>query len=152
MAGSASPGLRNGAKEVRTGLWRRRSALAVVLIGSAPIAIGCGSSRHSPTSTAAATGTATTSTVSAGTISGHDLKSLPKAAAATRAAPSPPAGATKVDRSFLETTFEDIQRFWHRQFGAARLRYRPARLVIFSARVNSGCGAQEDVGPFYCPR
>jgi hypothetical protein len=56
-----------------------------------------------------------------------------------------------VDRSFLEATFDDIQRFWQRQFNAAGLTYRPARLVIFSSIVRSGCGVQENVGPFYCP-
>jgi predicted metalloprotease len=151
MARSKPHRLHEGPKEACTRLWRLKSALATVLIGSALIAVGCGSSGHSGTSTLAATHTSTTSTVSAETIAGPYLKSLPKAPAATSAAPSPPAGETTVDRSFLETTFDDIQRLWHREFSAAGLTYRPARLVIFSSRVDSGCGVQEDVGPFYCP-
>jgi predicted metalloprotease len=80
-----------------------------------------------------------------------ELKSLPKAHAATGTAPSPPPGATTVDRSFLKTSFNDAQRFWDQQFREAGLRYSQARLVIFSSHVRSGCGLKEDVGPFYCP-
>lgn len=154
MAGSKSPGLPHGAKGARTRSWRRRGAKATVLLGSVLIAVGCGSSgqpAHSTTSTPAGTRSSTTSTVSPETIEGPDLKSLPKVSPATRPAPSPPAGATTVDRSFLETTFEDIQGLWHREFSAAGLTYRPARLVIFSSSVHSACGVQENVGPFYCP-
>jgi predicted metalloprotease len=76
---------------------------------------------------------------------------LAKGGCSTSAAPSPPAGDTKVDRSFLERTFNDVQRFWRHEFDAAGLTYTAARLVIFSSRVNSGCGVQENSGPFYCP-
>jgi predicted metalloprotease len=123
----------------------------MALIGSALIAVGCGSSGHSGTSTTATTHKSTTSTVSTGSLSGHELKSLPKAPAATQAAPSPPGDAVKVDRAFLRTTFGDIQRLWDREFSAAGVTYKPARLTIFSGKVDSGCGVQEDVGPFYCP-
>jgi predicted metalloprotease len=57
---------------------------------------------------------------------------LPKASAATRAARSPPAGATTVNRAFLETTFDDVQRFWDREFSSAGVTYAPARLRIFN--------------------
>lgn len=151
MTGSTSPGPSSCAKGARIRSWRRVSALAMVWTAGALIGAGCGSSGHSATSTTSATHTSTTSTVSQRSLSGHELKALPKAPAATHAAPSPPADATTVDRAFLKTTFEDIQRLWDREFSAAGVTYRPARLTIFSGKVDSGCGVQEDVGPFYCP-
>jgi uncharacterized protein len=128
--------------------------VATALLGSALIAAGCGSSGHTTTTSRAApsaTATSTTSTSSTGAIVGDELKALPKAPAATGTAPSPPPGATTVDRSFLESSFNDAQRFWDQEFRGAGLTYSPARLVLFSSHVHSGCGFQEDVGPFYCP-
>jgi predicted metalloprotease len=132
-------------------MWRHRNVLAIAVTASALIAVGCGSSHHALTSTSAATHTSTTSTVSEGSLSGQKLKSLPNAPAATSGAPSPPADATTVDRAFLQATFDDVQRFWDREFSAAGVTYRPARLTIFSGKVDSGCGVHEDVGPFYWP-
>lgn len=151
MTASTSPGLPTGAKRARTRMWRRAWALAIALIGSALVVVGCGSSHNSLTSTSPATHSSTTSKVSEGSLSGNDLKKLPKASAATRAAPSPSADSTTVDRAFLETTFDDVQHFWDREFSDAGLTYKPARLTIFSGKVDSGCGEQKDVGPFYCP-
>ena len=149
MAGIASPGRPDDLERARNRWWRRTSALAAALLGSALIAVGCGSSKPSGTPTTAHN--STTSTVSGGTISGHELRSLPKASAATRPAPAPPPGATTVDRAFLETTFADIQHFWQHEFSAAGLTYVPARLVLYTSTVDSGCGVQENAGPFYCP-
>lgn len=144
-----------GHSRPQPGRWLRRApALAAAVLGSALLAVGCGSSGHATTtstSAPSATTTSSTSTSSTGAIAGHELGSLPKASAATRPAPSPPAGATTVDRSFLETSFNDAQSFWAQEFRAAGLPYSPAHLVLWSSHVNSGCGPQQDVGPFYCP-
>jgi predicted metalloprotease len=123
------------------------------LLAGALIAAGCGSSTSSSSSSSApaTASSTTTSTVSADAISGAGLRSLQKVPAATGAAPSPAAGATTVDRSFLQAVFNDTQRLWQDEFTAAGLRYSPARLVIFSSSVHSACGFQENVGPFYCP-
>jgi predicted metalloprotease len=56
-----------------------------------------------------------------------------------------------VDRSFLQTMFNDAQRFWRQELEAAGERYFPAKLVIFSSNVTSACGLHENAGPFYCP-
>ncbi len=140
-----SPALPDLRERPRTRRWRRTSGLALALLGSALIAVGCGSS-------ATTTGTTThSSTVSGAMIAGHELGSLPKARAATIPALSPPTGSTTVSRAFLEATFAEIQYFWQREFHAAGLTYQPARLELFSSKVDSGCGVQENAGPFYCP-
>ncbi|HKN93879.1 MAG TPA: neutral zinc metallopeptidase [Thermoleophilaceae bacterium] len=54
-------------------------------------------------------------------------------------------------RTYLRAVFNDAQKLWRGEFKAAGQQYTPARLTIFSGAVNSsGCGAQQDVGPFYC--
>jgi len=120
--------------------WLGGSAVATALLASALVAAGCGSSTHTETGSASSTGG----------IGGQELKSLPRAPAPTGTAPSPAPGATTVDRSFLETSFNDAQRFWDQQFRAAGLSYSPARLVLWSSQVHSACGSRENVGPFYC--
>ena len=45
-----------------------------------------------------------------------------------------------------------IQKFWTDEFTQAGQQYRPARTVIYSDQVSTGCGvASSQVGPFYCP-
>src|SRR2546423_3481276 len=46
-----------------------------------------------------------------------------------------------------------IQKFWTDEFTQAGQQYRPARTVIYSDQVSTGCGvASSQVGPFYCPQ
>jgi predicted metalloprotease len=69
---------------------------------------------------------------------------------ATANLPSPT--TTKaVDRRYLMALFDDAQSVWRREFAASHLAYEPARLILFSIKVVSGCGHHEDSGPFYCP-
>lgn len=158
MAGTRSPELLTSPGGARTRPWRRASALAIVVLSSVTVAVGCGSSGGSSngaTATAThpstATHTSTAPATSGAAIVGRQLKSLPKASAPSGPAPSPPAGSSSVDRGFLRRTFRNVQRFWRREFNQADVPYKPARLRIFSTRVDSGCGEQENVGPFYCP-
>lgn len=78
------------------------------------------------------------------------MDQLPKSPAPTTPPPAPPTQAGG-DRAYLEKVFNDGQRFWHDEFSKIHLTYRPARLRLFTRAVHSGCGAQEDTGPFYCP-
>ncbi|KAB8196460.1 hypothetical protein FH608_006870 [Nonomuraea phyllanthi] len=50
-------------------------------------------------------------------------------------------------------TVNSIQSYWRQVFQErGRGAYRPAKTVLFSREVNTGCGAADaDVGPFYCP-
>jgi predicted metalloprotease len=129
--------------------------VTAVLLGVALTAGGCGSSAQSssrPKSSSVATTAASSSrTSSASGLNANELASLPSVREAARAGrlPSPVAGT--VDRSFLGAVFDDAQRLWADEFAAAGKRYSPAKLVIFSANVESACGVHENGGPFYCP-
>lgn len=55
-------------------------------------------------------------------------------------------------KAFVASVFDGAQDLWTQQFRAAGQSYRPARLVLFTAAVRSGCGtASASTGPFYCP-
>jgi predicted metalloprotease len=50
-------------------------------------------------------------------------------------------------------TVNSIQAYWRQEFEqSGRGTYTPAKTVLFSQAVNTGCGAADSaVGPFYCP-
>jgi hypothetical protein len=54
---------------------------------------------------------------------------------------------------FIKTVLADNEDVWTRVFPAAfGKRFVPTRLVMFTGRVQSGCGiADAGAGPFYCP-
>jgi predicted metalloprotease len=128
----------------------QRGQIVWLMVG-ALVAGGCGSSNKSGATSAPTSGTtsvASTATASTGTIT-SDLGRLPAAPSATGTLPSPPTSTT-VDQSYLRAVFNDAQLLWEREFRQARTAYGPAQLVLFTRAVHSGCGPQEDVGPFYC--
>jgi len=46
-----------------------------------------------------------------------------------------------------------VQTFWSDEFQQSGQSYKPARTVLFSGQVDTGCGlASTEVGPFYCPQ
>jgi uncharacterized protein len=46
-----------------------------------------------------------------------------------------------------------VQKYWTDEFGRTGQQYQPAKTVIFSGQVSTGCGvASTAVGPFYCPQ
>jgi predicted metalloprotease len=62
-----------------------------------------------------------------------------------------PSTTTQVQQ-FIATVFNDAQADWSRVFAQANAPYTPAKLVLFSAAVRTGCGTESsEVGPFYCP-
>jgi predicted metalloprotease len=45
-----------------------------------------------------------------------------------------------------------IQKFWTDEFAQSGKQYQPAKTVIYTDQVSTGCGvASSQVGPFYCP-
>jgi uncharacterized protein len=55
-------------------------------------------------------------------------------------------------REFAATILGFTEEVWTEQFQKAGSQYEPPKMVLFSERVQSGCGvAPSEVGPFYCP-
>lgn len=55
-------------------------------------------------------------------------------------------------RKFAATILRFTEVVWEEQFRREDKRYRPPHMVLFSDRVQTGCGdAPSAVGPFYCP-
>jgi predicted metalloprotease len=53
---------------------------------------------------------------------------------------------------FARVILGDTEAVWKKQFAERDLKYKPTTMVLFSDRVQSGCGpADSNVGPFYCP-
>ena len=63
---------------------------------------------------------------------------------------APSAQSELVD--FVSFVVGDLESFWEADFGQAGREFAPARLVLFRAGVDTGCGAaSSQTGPFYCP-
>jgi uncharacterized protein len=115
-------------------------ASATLLASLVLIAGGCGSSGDDPKPAR------TTPAVPA-----DSLNKLPKAAEPSGPPPSFSSASRAAQEQYLTAVFHDAQALWQREFAAGGLDYSDARLVLFSRAVHStGCGAQADVGPFYC--
>lgn len=55
-------------------------------------------------------------------------------------------------REFMATILRYTEVVWNDQFRQAGQQYEPPKMVLFSERVQTGCGvAPSAVGPFYCP-
>lgn len=55
-------------------------------------------------------------------------------------------------REFAATVLAFTEEVWDEQFRRQGARYEPPQMVLFSQRVQTGCGvAPSQVGPFYCP-
>jgi predicted metalloprotease len=45
-----------------------------------------------------------------------------------------------------------VQKFWTDEFARSGQQYQPAKTVLYTDQVSTGCGvASSEVGPFYCP-
>jgi predicted metalloprotease len=68
------------------------------------------------------------------------------------AAERPETPEEKESREFAATVLGFTEDVWNDQFQKAGQSYAPPRMVLFSDRVQTGCGsAPAAVGPFYCP-
>lgn len=132
----------------------------IALLAAALVIAGCGSSAHTPSATSPASpasesatsgAPATTTAVQAPSSVNGRLGSLPAASAATTTRSTSAPSSNTAERAYLTVVFADAQRFWRHELSAAHVAYQPARLRLFAKSVHSGCGAQEDTGPFYCP-
>ena len=111
--------------------------------------VACGRSGVTPRSSS--TGAASAATTSA-SVSDGAADRLPAFPTAPVGPSLPTPTATADVQQFIAAVFTDAQADWQRVFTAAGLTYTPAKLVLFSSAVNTGCGAESaEVGPFYCP-
>lgn len=63
-----------------------------------------------------------------------------------------PTAAEEERTHFVRTILASTEDVWHDQFRKMGRQYREPTLVLFSARVQSACGAAgASAGPFYCP-
>jgi predicted metalloprotease len=121
------------------------AVLALAACGSS----GDSSSTTATTTTATPTATATPAATATPTIATSELQRLPPAPSPSGA---PPSSAATPQGRFLRNVFDDNEALWQREFQAAGLDFKPARLTIFSREVHTACGTQgAHVGPFYCP-
>ena len=90
-----------------------------------------------------------------GDASGFPVPGFEGAPGAAPAAGQPLPGAPDPDAKlvdFISFVLDDVQTLWAEQFRATGDRYVDAKLVLFTAAVQSGCGrASSATGPFYCP-
>lgn len=122
---------------------------------------GCGSSGHSAATQANTSSTSTQTPTTTGTTAttpapeadvSAKLDRIPKGGPAGGTLPSQPSSPTaQSERTYLAAVFNDAQHFWERQFSHAGTPYAAAGLRLFTNVVHSGCGVQEETGPFYCP-
>jgi predicted metalloprotease len=55
-------------------------------------------------------------------------------------------------KSFVSVVLADTEDVWSEQFRAISRTYTAPKLVLFTGRIQSGCGnASSSTGPFYCP-
>ena len=53
---------------------------------------------------------------------------------------------------FIACVETNVQSFWRNELAKSNKGYQVAKLVLFTARTDSGCGAASaSTGPFYCP-
>jgi hypothetical protein len=92
------------------------------------------------------------STAAVPTVAEGPVTRLPTFPSATATPTLPTPSSTAQVRQFIRSVFDDAQEQWNRVFADAGLTYQPARLVLFSSAVHTGCGTESSkVGPFYCP-
>ncbi|MCW3160577.1 KPN_02809 family neutral zinc metallopeptidase [Chryseobacterium oryctis] len=55
-------------------------------------------------------------------------------------------------REFVQMVTAENEQTWTKIFADNGMQYRPARVILFENRTQSGCGTAESaMGPFYCP-
>jgi uncharacterized protein len=122
----------------------------IIAVIAAVLIAGCGNDNGAETAgtkSEAATTSATTTTVATG-----DLDQLPVVAGASASTRQPSSQQGAGGNAFLREVFDDVQTMWRRDFEDGGVDYRPARLTIFTDRIQTACGTQSaSSGPFYCP-
>lgn len=142
---------------MRDNSYRRSQVLLAIIplprwlpiVCAAVVVAGCNSSDGSHTASSEGTQTSTPTATGPFAVRSAGLERLAQVPAAAGSRPSSSGGDT---RAFLRQVFEDAQAMWRRGFQGAGLTYQPARLTIFSRRIDTACGPESaSTGPFYCP-
>lgn len=124
---------------------------ALICIAAVPAGCGASAGGAGPNSTSRLRAQAPDAVKALAANTAGQLARFPQSPVPTNSRLPPPPRAQGVERAYLIALFDDAQSVWRHEFVAARLRYKPARLVIFWSRTKSRCGPHDDSGPFYCP-
>jgi predicted metalloprotease len=128
-------------------IWVRLIALAVGLV----LLAACSSSHGSP-APGPSSGTRGPSLTPSPSVSDGAAAELPGFPTAPSEPGLPTPSTTAQVQQFISAVFTDAQQDWSKVFATAGATYVPAKLVLFSSVVNTGCGTESsEVGPFYCP-
>jgi uncharacterized protein len=107
----------------------------------------CSSGSHHPSPQSSSPSATPSATVTDGAA-----EQLPEFPAPPPKPDLPTPSTTTQVQQFIATVFNDAQADWSRVFAEANVPYPPAKLVLFSSAVRTGCGTESsEVGPFYCP-
>jgi predicted metalloprotease len=122
----------------------------LLILCTAAVASGCGSSSTSTTRTQVSRTPTTAAPTTAAAIAGHELTRLNAALPIDAVRLPPPSPKPVVESRYLTALFDDAQTMWRRNFAAAGLSYKPAHLVVYWSKIESVCGRTDDSGPFFC--
>ena len=127
---------------------RLRVATAPIAVLAIGLVAGCSSSGKSPSASASASAPSS----STPSVSDGEATALPTFPSATASPSLPAPTSATAEQRFVASVFNDAQEEWQAIFTKAGKPYHPARLVLFSSAVKTGCGTESaEVGPFYCP-
>ena len=83
-------------------------------------------------------------------LGGDPMQLLQQTGGGGSAVEAPASPGEERAKAFVATVLKDTETIWHEEFARMGKRYEEPRLVLFTSKVQSGCGfAGAQMGPFY---